>query len=134
MKSKLRLKAEGSVRMTFDYGKGILKEYTYKNTILPLAKKIVAHRLANLDDSKIDFIKVYLLGGLVASGAITDITLVSDTEVEYTALFPAASFAGDFDEARLNTSGLGDFSQLISFIATKDTGVPLTITWKIKIL
>lgn len=134
MKSKFGLRAEGMVRMTFDYGMGIKKEYTYKNTILPLAKTIVAHRLANLDDSKIDSIKVFLIGGLVASGMITDTTLISDTEVEFTALFPAASFAGNFDEVRLNASGLGDFSQLVSFIATKDTGVPLTITWKIKII
>lgn len=126
-------KITGEVRITARDKFGRIRLlHQAKNLILPLAHSIVAHRMANLADSLIDGIKIYHLGGLVYYGVVIQTDLVSPTEVEYTASFSDVSFSGDFDEARLNASQMGDFSRLTGFLATKNPLEALTITWKIK--
>jgi hypothetical protein len=120
--------------LKFYEGNILVAQKVMTNTVLPLSKKIIARSLAGRKDSTIDNIRVYHSNALIASGALYNIEIISDTEVEFSALFLEASFSGDFEKATLNASELGDFSELTGFTANKPVGQKLYITWKIKIL
>lgn len=112
------------------------KYHSQDNAIQPIAKEVVAERLAENNLVRIDEIEI-LNGGLsLATRSITE-RIVSPSELDavtFNAIFEEASFTGSFTEARLISSGKGTFSIITGLALSKSGSEKIMVSWKIKIL
>lgn len=135
MNTKLEFKPKGRVTLSFFKSGKLTNSINKNNTILVDAKKIMASRLANINSSLIDSIKVYNAGLLLASKSLSSTDLVADQEIQYIALFSETDFSGTFDKVELHCDAIGGFARLTGFTPQdKPSDESLSITWKIKIL
>lgn len=129
-------KAKGTVSIyQWENGQWKLSQ-VINNAIQAIAKEVVAERLAENNLVRIDQIEI-LNGGLsLAIRAITE-RIVSPGELDavtFNAIFEEAAFTGSFTEARLISSGKGNFSIITGLALSKSGSEKILVSWKIKIL
>jgi|SRR5882757_5989121 len=129
-KEKLELDIRGRVAFIYDTGEVV----RYDNAIQATAKEIVSKALIGNVTGLIDTIELYNLGILICSRPVTVKSIVNATEVEFDALFDAASFNSHVDEARLKASALGYFSIVTGVDITKTSIQSILVSWTIQIV
>lgn len=107
--------------------------FTRSNTILPLALDVVARLMGNFAIGNIDTISIYKSGLLLASTPIITYTHSALNQIQYSAIFSASSFSGDFDQIQLSSSAMGPIAELDDVDGTKSGTDQLGITWTITI-
>ena len=136
IKDIISLSASGVVSFYAINSTGQMNLLTRKNAILPNAKYLISRLLMKDSAANITNVRIYNGGVLKADNVITNYTYVNPNEVEYSSLFPAASFEGAYDKITLGASdsvNMGDFSQAIGLALNKLIADDLLIAWNIKI-
>lgn len=127
---QVKLNAKGWIRYELISPSGSTVT-TIPNLVVTNAKAIMAKAIMN--QSFIDQIELKDGGGTLATSPVT-YNLASPTVAEFKAEFDEASFNTFFEEAHLQSSADGDFSEVTGLFIYKDNTMRLIITWSIEIL
>lgn len=135
MKDKLAVNIKGRVYLGWlDASMRTERFRNIQNAIQPQAKEILAKRLIGHPSSLVDQIALYYQGNLLSSILVQNTTIESPIETSFVTVFAPGDFNGNFDEARLRASGIGNFSIINNIVDSKDNTQSLLVTWKIQII
>jgi len=134
MRDRTHLNARGVISIYTLDTNGKHELLTRNNTILANAVNLVASIMAGVTAAGITNIRVYNGVTLKANGLITAKSNPTVNSVKFEALFNAASFNGNFDNAKLgpaDSGTLGNFAEGTFAVQNKLNTEQLLVTWEI---
>lgn len=134
VKTKIKTTVRGKIHIKiYDKATGkLVREIEKHNDIQAIANQALVQSLIGYAPAMLQSISLYSGGSLLA----TENFIETDPDGDFiivSSVFGTDDFNGSFDEARLNTAGIGEFSIVTGLDGFKDDTQTAIFTWTIEV-